>query len=274
LVCTLKENSVLRHIRSLVILALVFLLAACGEQSTGKAISAPAAAATTAASPTTVAVASTAPSAAPSAPATPTTAATATTAATTTTAATPTTAATATTGPKATAAASPTTARASASPTRSASSAAPSAAPQRTPTKPAASGGTLVTDSEKRCQMALPDGVTEDAPGSGELTIGDSKGFVLLQSIQGGNLDATVDAFVPSFTSIFTNYQETNRQKTADSERIDFTGEFILDVEGTMYFKQIDNIICNIVLFVYADSGVDSEAILGTMIGSLQLVKP
>ena len=122
--------------------------------------------------------------------------------------------------------------------------------------------------------MSLPAGVTEDPPGSGEFPFANEKGFALFQSIEGAPLDTTVDLFVQSFTPIFTNYTETNRQKTADSERIDFTGEFIFNVQGTMYFEQSNNTICNIVLFVYADSGIPYEESLGTMIGSLELVKP
>lgn len=265
----------LRYAKPLVTCGLVFLLAACGGQSatvsTGQSVS------TATAAPS--AAASTAPSAAPS-----TAPATATVAPTATTAATPTTAATATTAPSPTVAATATTARtattapAAASPTRSAASSGPSAAPsasgQRTPTVPAAGGGTTVTDSDNRCQMTMPAGMTEDSPGSGEFTLNDDEGFALLQSIQGVGLDTTVDPFIQSFTPVFTNYQETNRVKTADSERIDFTGELIFELKGTMYFKQFDNVVCNVILIVYDTSTAPYDQILETMIGSLQAVKP
>jgi hypothetical protein len=132
----------------------------------------------------------------------------------------------------------------------------------------------VVTDAENRCQMMLPAGMTEDAPGTGEFTLDDDQGFALLQSIEGADLDTTVELFTASFTPIFTDYTETNRVTTADSDRIDFTGEFILEVKGTMYFKQFDNVICNVILFVYTTSDAPYDTILNTMIDSLQLVKP
>jgi hypothetical protein len=132
----------------------------------------------------------------------------------------------------------------------------------------------VVTDSDNRCQMMLPAGMTEDTPGSGEYTHESDKGFALLQSIEGSDLRTTVDLFVPLFSPLFTDYTETNRVATADSERIDFTGEFIFSIEGTMYFKQFGNVTCNIILFAYTDSGIPYAEILATMIDSLKPVKP
>jgi hypothetical protein len=122
--------------------------------------------------------------------------------------------------------------------------------------------------------MVMPAGMTEDAPGSGEFTLEDDQGFALLQSIEGADLDTTVSLFIDSFTPIFTGYEETDRQSTADSERVDFTGELIFPLQGTMYFKQIDNTICNVILIVYEESTVPYEETLSTMIDSLDLVKP
>jgi hypothetical protein len=120
----------------------------------------------------------------------------------------------------------------------------------------------------------MPANMTEDAPGSGEFTLTGDEGFALLQSIEGVGLAETVDPFIQSFSPVFTNYQETNRVKTADSERVDFTGELINPLQGTMYFKQFGNVVCNVILIVYTSSDVPYEQTLQTMIGSLQAVKP
>lgn len=155
--------------------------------------------------------------------------------------------------------------------------------PAATATRPAASAsasasaagsGAIVTDEDKRCQMALPAGITEDAPGSGEFTLANDAGFALLQSIEGADLATTVTFFIPSFTAIFTDYQEVNRTKAADSERVDFTGELIQPLRGTMYFKQFGSVTCNLILVTYTSSNFPYDQALNAMISSLQAVKP
>ena len=253
----------LRYVSSFVILGLMLLLIGCGSPGTsgpGQSLGT---------DPTATAIPATVP---PTATALPPTA-TATTAPTATATVPP----TATTAPTATATVAP-TATATVAPTATATKPAPTKgtgdAPRTTPTVPAATSGKMVTESENRCQMALPAGMTEDAPGTGEFTVENDGGFALLQSIEGAEFDTTVSLFITSFTPIFTNYQETNRQKTANAEQVDFTGELINPVRGTMYFKQYGTVICNIILMVYTSSSYPYDQALGTMIGSVQLVKP
>ncbi len=253
----------LRTLSSFVILGLMMLLIGCGSPATsgpGQSLGS---------DPTATAIPATVPPTATAVPPTATTepTATATTAPTATATTVPT--ATATVAPTATATVAPTATATMPIPTKSAGD-----APRTTPTVPAKASGAMVVDSDNRCQVALPAGMTEDAPGTGEFTVDNDGGFALLQSIEGAEFDTTVSLFITSFTPIFTNYQETNRQKTADAEQVDFTGELIKPVRGTMYFKQYGSVICNIILMVYTSSSYPYDQALGTMIGSVQLVKP
>ena len=253
----------LRSLGSLVILGLMMLLIGCGSPTTsgpGQVL---------APEPTATAIPATVPPAATAVPptATATTAPIATAAIPSTTTTAPT--ATATVAPTATATVAQTATATLPKPTTGTGD-----APRTTPTVPAATVGKMVVDSDNRCQVALPAGMTEDAPGTGEFTVENDGGFALLQSIEGAEFDTTVSLFITAFTPIFANYQETNRQKTADSEQVDFTGELINPVRGTMYFKRYGTVLCNIILMVYTSSAYPYEQALGTMIGSVQLVKP
>lgn len=163
----------------------------------------------------------------------------------------------------ATATVAPTRAAATSAPTRAAASTAPS-------------GGQIVKDEDGRCQVALPAGITEDSPDSGEFTVANDEGFGVLLSTDNPNpadFTTVVESFLTSFTGVFTNYQATNTAKTPSTYRVDFTGELVRTGQGIIYFKQVNQVACGFILFVYDGTSFPYAQAVATMIGTLDALK-
>ena len=244
----------IRHLRALSFLGLIILLVACG----GAAPTATPPPTATTAPPSTPTLAPTNTPVPPTATPVPT----ATAAPTATPAPTATTARTATTPP------SP-----SASPTATVSGGAAA-------TRPAAGGGATATDSEGKCQMALPADFNEDASSKGNFTSGDTRAFASLQSFDALlGLTGSVDLFLGTFKGFVTDYAEVSRvpsqSRGRDAERIDFTGSLAGQaVKGTLYFVQDGSTICSLSFLTFADAEAQYAPALAAMIDSLQAVKP
>jgi hypothetical protein len=257
----------IQHLRTLSFLGLIVLLVACGGAAP---TSTPPPTATTAPPPTPTLAPTNTP-----VPPTATPAPTATAAPTATSAPTATAARAATTpAPTATAARTATTPPSpSASPTATVSGGAAA-------TRPAAGGGATATDSEGKCQMALPADFREDASSKGNFTSGDTRAFASLQSFDALlGLTGSVDLFLSTFKGFVTDYAEVSRvpsqSRGRDAERVDFTGSLAGQaVKGTLYFVQDGSTICSLSFLTFADAEAQYAPALAAMIDSLQAVKP
>ncbi len=140
-------------------------------------------------------------------------------------------------------------------------------------------GGKVLTDTTKACQVTLPATFTGDNDGSA--TSNDQNAFLNLQAfpVQPLGLEATITLFVDGFKGSIVDYKETNRQSGTDRGRpytvVTYTGTLASEpVVGQFYFVQESSSICTMSFIVKQKVSSQYGDIVGSLADSLQAVKP
>ena len=125
--------------------------------------------------------------------------------------------------------------------------------------------------------MTLPTGVTPDSTEDDDFTVGADEGFgfITATTLAGaGTLATASDGLVRGFSSVFTDFRETNRVTTADSVRVDFTGTLVRPGEGTLFTKQFGTTICAFVVMFYEGATVPFAPTVDAMIAAIRPLNP
>lgn len=151
------------------------------------------------------------------------------------------------------------------------------------PTRPAATPlpalGNTVYDPTGRCRLDLPAPFVERTPGSGYFPASDRSGFVGLDAhaLAGGtrSRDDVVNAALRGVHALVVDYGQSAANWQGDTLRVAFTGGLLnLNGQGTVYFRQFGDTICQLTFFVLDIAPQAREKVLDPLIASLQLVDP